>query len=77
VKVATVGLLAWAVLSPDLPQFQGKAFAGRAIAYPIALLALPILWGLLARHRIPFPVAAGTETVLTGVPWVVSLHGFT
>ena len=32
IKVATVGLLAWAVASPDLPQFQGKAFAGRTRA---------------------------------------------
>ena len=38
VKVATIVLLAWAVLNPDLPQFTGKAFTGRALAYPIALL---------------------------------------
>jgi len=48
-KVATVGLLAWAVLYPDLPQFQGKALTGRALAYPIALLAVPVLWWLFGR----------------------------
>jgi hypothetical protein len=49
VKVATVGLLAWAVLNPDLPQFTGKAFTGRALAYPVALLVLPIGWWLFGR----------------------------
>jgi hypothetical protein len=72
VKLATVGLLAWAVLSPDLPQFQGKAFTGRAIAYPLALLALPILWWLLARHRIPFPVVSD---VLIGLPFLIDVFG--
>jgi hypothetical protein len=32
VRLATVDGLAFAVLRPDLPQFQGKAFVGRAIA---------------------------------------------
>jgi hypothetical protein len=72
VKLATVGLLAWAVLSPDLPQFQGKAFAGRAIAYPVALLAVPILWWLLARHRMLFPVLAD---ILIGLPFLIDVAG--
>jgi hypothetical protein len=72
VKLATIGLLAWAVLSPDLPQFQGKAFAGRAIAYPVALLAVPILWWLLARHRMPFPVLAD---ILIGLPFLIDVAG--
>ena len=33
VKAATIALLLVALASPDLPQFQGKAFTGRAIAY--------------------------------------------
>ena len=72
VKVATVGLLAWAILSPDLPQFQGKAFAGRAIAYPVALLALPFLWWLLGRRRLPFPVAAD---ILLALPFLIDVAG--
>jgi len=72
VKVATVGLLVWAVLSPDLPQFQGKAFAGRAIAYPLALLALPLLWWILGRRRLPFPVAAD---ILLGLPFLIDVAG--
>ena len=72
VKLATVGLLAWAVLSPDLPQFQGKAFTGRAVAYPIALLVLPVGWWLVGRRRIPFPVMAD---ILFGLPFLIDVAG--
>lgn len=72
VKVATVALLAWAVLSPELPQFQGKAFTGRAVAYPVALLALPVLWWLFARRRIPFPVV---PDILIGLPFLIDVAG--
>ncbi len=72
VKVATVGLLAWAVLNPDLPQFQGKAFTGRAIAYPVALLVFPIGWWLFGRRRIPFPIAAD---ILFGLPFLIDVVG--
>jgi hypothetical protein len=72
IKLATVALLAWAVASPDLPQFQGKAFAGRAVAYPIALLALPIVWWLTARRRIAFPVV---PDILIGLPFLFDVVG--
>ena len=72
IKLATVGLLVWAVLSPELPQFQGKAFTGRAIAYPIALLVLPVGWWLFGRRRIAFPVAAD---ILFGLPFLIDVAG--
>lgn len=72
VKVATLALLGWAVLSPDLPQFEGKAFAGRAVAYPIALFATPALWWLFARRRIPFPVI---PDILIGLPFLIDVAG--
>jgi hypothetical protein len=72
IKTATVALLAWAVASPELPQFQGKAFVGRAIAYPIALLGLPALWWLLARRRMPFPVI---PDILVGLPFLIDVAG--
>ena len=72
VKMATVGLLAYAILNPDLPQFTGKAFTGRAVAYPIALLVLPILWWLFGRRRIAYPVAAD---ILFGLPFLVDVVG--
>lgn len=72
VKVTTVGLLAWAVLNPDLPQFTGKAFTGRALAYPVALLLMPIGWWLFGRSRIPYPVAAD---ILFGLPFLIDVAG--
>jgi hypothetical protein len=72
VKVATVALLAWAVLNPDLPQFSGKAFTGRALAYPVALLLLPIIWWLVGRSRMAFPVVAD---ILLGLPFLIDVAG--
>ena len=72
IKLATVGLLVWAVLSPELPQFQGKAFTGRAIAYPVALLVGPVGWWLFGRGRIAFPVAAD---ILFGLPFLIDVAG--
>jgi hypothetical protein len=72
IKVATVVLLAWAVANPDLPQFSGKAFTGRALAYPIALLVLPVGWWLFARDRLPYPVAAD---ILLGLPFLIDVVG--
>lgn len=72
VKVATVGLLAWAVLNPDLPQFTGKAFTGRALAYPVALALVPIGWWLFGRSRIPYPVASD---ILFSLPFLIDVVG--
>ena len=72
VKVATIGLLAWAVLNPDLPQFAGKAFTGRALAYPVALAVLPIGWWLFGRSRMAYPVAAD---ILFGLPFLIDVTG--
>jgi hypothetical protein len=72
VKLATAALLAWALASPDLPQFQGKAFAGRAIVYPIALLALPVAWWRFARRSIPYPVL---PDILIGLPFLIDVAG--
>jgi hypothetical protein len=75
IKVATVVLLVWAVLNPELPQFTGKAFTGRAIAYPIALLVLPVAWWLLGRPRgMAFPVGAD---ILLGLPFLIDVVGNT
>ena len=72
VKAATLALLLLALLAPDLPQFQGKAFAGRAIAYPIALVALPVGWWLFGRGRLAFPVVSD---ILLGLPFLIDMAG--
>jgi hypothetical protein len=59
VKVTLVGLLILALTRPDLPQFDGDAYAvWRASLYPAALLVVPLGWVLFARPRaVPFPYA--------------------
>jgi hypothetical protein len=56
-KLALFGLLAHAVSNPDLPQYADKAMQARAIAYPFAVLAIPVAWRLFWRER-PFPVVS-------------------
>ena len=72
VKLATVGLLLWAVLNPDLPQFQGKAFTGRAIVYPAVLLFIPLGWWVFGSRTISFPFAAD---ILFGLPFLIDVGG--
>ena len=72
VKLATVALLGWAVLSPDLPQFEGKAFVGRTIAYPVALLVVPVAWYLVGRSRIRYPALID---LLFGLPFLIDVVG--
>jgi hypothetical protein len=38
-------------VATDLPQFEGKGFAARLIAYPLVMLAVPIVWIAVARRR--------------------------
>jgi hypothetical protein len=71
IKVTTVALLLFALARPDLPQFAGKAFQGRAIAYPVALLILPVGWRVVGRGR-TYPVAAD---ILIGLPFLIDVVG--
>ena len=61
--LATAGQLVLATFASDLPQFQGKAFGSRLVAYPI-MMALPVVsWWAVARYRrtpddLPWPAFA-------------------
>ena len=72
VKLATVALLGWAIVNPDLPQFEGKAFVGRAIAYPVALLVVPVAWLLFGRGRFRYPALID---LLFGLPFLIDVVG--
>lgn len=72
IKAVTVGLLLLALLAPELPQFQGKAFVGRAIVYPIALAVVPVAWLWIGRGRVRFPVLTD---VLLGLPFLIDMAG--
>jgi hypothetical protein len=70
-KVATTVLLLVAVLFPDLPQFEGKAFGSRLIAYPLAVLIVPAIWRFRWRCS-PFPALA--DLLLT-LPFFIDTAG--
>ena len=75
VKAALVGLLLFAVVRPDLPQFEGKAMAGRALTYPLAALIVPVGWWLVRRRRrapVDYPYALDVLLVL---PFLVDTAG--
>jgi hypothetical protein len=64
-KVALVGLLAFAVARQDLPQFHGKSMTGRALGYPVAALIVPVAWLVVRRRRpVRYPVAVDILVVL-------------
>ena len=71
VKVALIGLLLHAALNPELPQYHGKAMAGRALTFPIAAVVIPAIWWLRFRHR-PFP--ALIDLLLTA-PFLIDVIG--
>lgn len=76
--LATTGQLVVATLASQLPQFAGKGFAARLVAYPMLMLALPAVWVLrrrLARRpRAPLPWAG---FALVMAPFLVDVTGNT
>ena len=70
-KLALIALLLHAVANPDLPQYADKAMQGRALAYPLAVLAIPLAWWVFWRHR-PFPVVS--DLLLT-LPFLIDTLG--
>jgi hypothetical protein len=72
VLVATVGQLLVATLFPDLPQFDGKGFVSRLVAYPLLMLAVPLAWRLRGRGPTPWPAFA-----LIAAPFLVDVTGNT
>ncbi|MBE2317523.1 hypothetical protein DVA67_016185 [Solirubrobacter sp. CPCC 204708] len=55
-KVALIGLLLFAIVRPDLPQFAGKAMTTRLFTFGISAVLLPLIW-LVLRPRRPYPHA--------------------
>lgn len=70
-KVALVALLLLAVLAPDLPQFAGKAMAGRALTYPLATVVVPVIWWIWLRQY-PYPFLVDILVVL---PFFIDIAG--
>jgi len=67
-------LLVFAVARSDLPQFAGKAMVGRAIAYPVAALIVPVGWWVVRRRGLGgrYPYALDIMVVL---PFLIDMVG--
>jgi hypothetical protein len=75
VKAALLGLLLLAVVRPDLPQFEGKAMTGRALAYPVATVIVPAAWWIVRRRRgraVDYPYVLDILLVL---PFLIDVLG--
>jgi hypothetical protein len=72
---ATVLQLAVATFISGVPQFEGKAFGSRLVAYPVMMLAVPVVWALLRRKsdRIA-PIDWGAVAFIMA-PFLVDMTG--
>jgi hypothetical protein len=77
VKVALVGLLLFAVIRDDLPQFQGKAMVGRALTYPLSALLVPVIWWIVGKRRGRTPDYPHVLDILLVLPFLVDTVGNT
>jgi hypothetical protein len=74
VKGLLVGLLLFGAFS-GLERFEGKAFGGRALAYPIATVIVPIAWWLVARRRERPPLYPYALDILLVLPFLIDTAG--
>jgi uncharacterized membrane protein YjdF len=77
ILLLTVGQLAVGTFVDGLPQFAGKAFGARLVAYPLAMLLPPVIWRLGARRRgddSPLPWAG---FAFIAMPFLVDVTGNT
>jgi hypothetical protein len=74
VKAALVALLLFGAFS-GLERFEGKAFGGRALVYPIATLIVPVGWWLVARRRGSRPDYPYVLDILLVLPFLIDTAG--
>jgi hypothetical protein len=77
VLAATVAQLLVATLVPDLPQFSGKGFTARLVAYPAMMLAVPLAWWLRQRRSTHAAATPWTAFALVMAPFLVDVTGNT
>lgn len=74
---ATVLQLAVATFVSGLPQFEGKAFGSRLIAYPVMMLVVPVSWFVLARRKENVAIVDWTAVAFLMAPFLVDVTGNT
>lgn len=75
--VATTVQLLVAVFAPDLPQFRGKAFGSRLVAYPLLMALVPASWLLLARRQGSTAPLPWSGFALLMAPFLIDVTGNT
>ena len=63
VKVITIVLALVPLFDPGSSHFEGKAMGVRAVVWPLATVAIPVIWQLGGRPR-PYPYLADIALVL-------------
>jgi hypothetical protein len=75
---ATIGqLLVATVAGSTLPQFEGKGFGARLIAYPLLMLVVPALWALSRRRQPTVTAVPWAAFALVMAPFLVDVTGNT
>jgi hypothetical protein len=74
VKALLLVLLLFGAFS-GLERFEGKAFTGRALAYPIATVIVPLAWWLVARSRRRKPEYPYALDILVVLPFLIDTIG--
>lgn len=77
VFVATVVQLAVATFVDGLPQFEGKGFGARLIAYPVMMLAVPVVWQLVRTRRNSTEPLPWNGFALIMAPFLIDVTGNT
>jgi hypothetical protein len=62
ILAATLPRLALGAFDSNLPQFEGKAFGVRLLAYPIMMMVAPTAWFVVRRRRRSTPRGPGRRS---------------
>ncbi len=75
--VLTTAQLAVAEFVDGIPQFEGKAFGARLIAYPMLMAAVPLVWWWVGRRRSYDRALPWTAFALIMLPFFIDVTGNT
>lgn len=75
IVVATTAQLAIATFVSGIPQFEGKAFGSRLIAYPLMMLAVPLVWKILASRNDRVEPIDWAAIAFLWAPFLVDVSG--
>lgn len=77
IVAATVGQLVLATVASDLPQFAGKAFGARLVAYPVMMLAPAAVWIAVSRRQGVTTTPPWAGFAFIAAPFLVDVTGNT